>query len=48
MEELGPVDPRWGGQQKPTEESTLVAHGDAEVCDLEIGASEAPRVLSWD
>jgi hypothetical protein len=37
MEELGPIDARCGGQQKPTEESIQVAHGDAEVCDPEAG-----------
>jgi hypothetical protein len=40
MEELRPVDARRGGQQKSTEESLEVAHGDAEVCDLDIGAGE--------
>src|SRR6185369_9776652 len=43
MEELGPVDARCGGQQKPTEESIEVAHGDAEVGNLDIVAGDAGR-----
>jgi hypothetical protein len=36
-EQLRPVEARRGCEQEPTEESVEVAHGDAEVRDLDAG-----------